>query len=166
MQSSTTWKEKCRQFGLQRLAIAAQAKTTEEWQQMWKAPAHPYPFTWGPCWKQCIEYRVEDHAAELGFFVDILGLECNALGNDFAMLTNEAGDFYFAIRPCEEGSSTPPDALNLQFMLSNIQETAIRLEQRGIVFEKPVQPYEPNSPMLTGTFRTPHGIAVDLWGMG
>lgn len=165
MDYNTAFVETCRKFGEQRLDIAAKAKTKEDWQALWTGPAHPYPFTWGPCWKMCIEYRVDDYPAEIGFFLDILGLDSNALGADFAMLMNSEQEFTFAVKPAGAEGSTPPNAIRLQFMLNDLLQTAEELEKRGIVFEVFPQPSEPGSPLYTGMFRTPHGIAVDLWGM-
>ena len=155
-----------RELGEARLDVASKAKTPEDWQTLWAAPLHPFPFKWGTCWKQCIEYVVDDFPAELGFFTDVLGLECNALDESFAMLMGPEAEFYFAIKPSTvDGPATPRDAIRLQFMIEAIVETAVELERRGIEFEKPVQPYGPGSPMHTGYFRTPHGICVDLWGL-
>lgn len=157
--------DRCRQFGTDRLAVATEAKTPADWERLWKAPAHPFPFAWGTCWKQCVEYKVDDFALELGFYLDILGFDSIALAPDFAMLNNEAEDFHLAVRTAEKGNSTPPDAIRIQFLISDILETTAELEGRGVQFEKRPEPCEPDSPMYTGFFRTPHGIAVDLWGL-
>jgi len=156
---------KCREFGNARLAIAAEAQSQSDWERLWKAPAHSFPFAWGTCWKQCVEYRVDDYAREIGFFLDVLGFDAVALAPDFAMLNNEAQEFFLAVRAAENGSATPPDAIRIQFLIDGILETAAELEGRGIRFEKRPEPCEPSSPMLTGWFRTPHGVPVDLWGM-
>ena len=161
----TSLREQCQAFGESRLAVAKEAKTPEDWVRLWKDPAYPYTFRWGTCWTFCIEYKVEDFAAEIGFFLDILGLDSNALGADFAMLMSPDNMFYFAVKPAQEGGSTPPDAIRLQFMLSDLLETAAELEKRGVEFESEPQPVEPDSPLYHGLFRTPHGIAVDLWGL-
>ncbi|HLK56187.1 MAG TPA: hypothetical protein VKU00_06470 [Chthonomonadaceae bacterium] len=165
MTDASQWKQQCREYGESRLAVSREAKSQEDWQRLWRDPAHPYVFQWGTCWKQCIEYRVEDFAAEIGFFLDVVGLDSNALGPDFAMLTNKEGDFYFAVKPTGDVPPTPPDAIRLQFMLTDVLNTAAELERRGVVFEQPVAPDAPESPLVTGYFRTPHGIAVDLWGL-
>lgn len=161
----TSFAEKCREFGAARLAVAAEAQSPADWERLWKAPAHPFPFTWGSCWKHCVEYRVDDFPLELGFFLDVLGFDSVALAQDFAMLNNEAEEFHVAVRPATNGNATPRDAIRLQFLISDIVETAKRLQSRGVVFEQPPAPSEPDSPMYTGYFRTPHGIPVDLWGM-
>lgn len=128
--------------------------------------SHAYPFTWGECWKQCIEYKVDDFKAEAEFFRDTLGFSTNAAGHEYSMFTSPDGAFYIGIT-CSSGDeqSTPANAVRLQFMIGNVLETSRELERRGIVFEQfPVQ-CEGSSPMYMGTFRTPHGIRMDLWGM-
>jgi len=154
-----------RALGKARLDIARRAQTPADWQALWKAPANDFPFAWGERWKQCIEYRVDDFAAEVGFFIDILGLSVNALDPDYAMFTSPQGDFFFAVVPAGDGPATPPDAIRLQFMLSDIFAAVEELQRRGIAFEGPPQPVQPRSTLHIATFLTPHGICIDLWGM-
>ncbi len=154
-----------RALGKARLDIARRAQSPAEWQALWKPPAHPFPFTWGERWKQCVEYRVDDFAAEIGFYIDILGLPVNAFDPDYAMFTSPQGDFFFAVVPADEGGSTPPDAIRLQFMLDDIFAAVDELERRGIAFEQPPQRVHPSAALHIATFRTPHGICIDLWGM-
>jgi catechol 2,3-dioxygenase-like lactoylglutathione lyase family enzyme len=154
-----------RALGKARLDIARRAQSPADWQTLWKQPAHPFPFVWGERWKQCVEYRVDDFAAEIGFFIDILGLPVNAFDPDYAMFTSPQGDFFFAVVPAGDGDSTPPDAIRLQFMLDDIFATVEELESRGIAFEQPPQRVQPSAALHIATFRTPHGICIDLWGM-
>jgi len=154
-----------RALGKARLDIARRAQSPADWQSLWKAPAHDFPFAWGERWKQCIEYRVDDFAAEVGFFIDILGLSVNALDPDYAMFTSPGGDFFFAVVPAGDAPSTPPDAFRLQFMLADIFSTVDELERRGIAFAEPPQPVQPHSELHIATFLTPHGICIDLWGI-
>jgi hypothetical protein len=155
-----------RAYGKARINIAEKAKTPEEWAELWKPPSNVYPFSWGECWKQCIEYKVDDFAAEVGFFIDILGLPVNAFDPDYAMFTSPSGDFYFAVVPTKDGSSsTPANAIRIQFMLDDIIAVTEELERRGIIFDASPQPCVEGSSMYVGFFRTPHGINVDLWGM-
>ena len=153
-----------RALGKARLDVARRAQTPQDWQTLWKRPAHPFPFAWGERWKQCVEYRVDDFAAEIGFLIDILGLPVNAFDPDYAMFTSPEGEFFFAVVPAGEGTSTPPDAMRLQFMVADIFATADELESRGIAFEQPPQPVAPGAALNIATFRTPHGLCIDLWG--
>lgn len=158
-----------RALGKARLDMARRAQTPADWQTLWKPPAYPFPFTWGERWKQCIEYRVDDFAAEIGFYIDILSLPVNALSPDYAMFTSPGGDFFFAVVAAPQGdlemASTPPDAIRLQFMVADLFATVEDLEGRGIAFEQPSQPIQPGSTLHIATFLTPHGICIDLWGM-
>lgn len=156
---------KFRAYGKARIDIAMRASNQAEWQKLWKKPAFPFPFTWGANWKQCIEYKVDDFPAEVGFFIDILGLPINAFDPGYAMFTSPKGEFYFAVIPTEAGEKcTPPDSIRLQFMVADIYQTASELERRGIRFEQWPQTSSTGSSLCIGYFRTPHGICVDLWG--
>jgi len=155
-----------RAYGKARLDIASRVHTPADWEKLWKRPTYPFPFTWGAFWKQCIEYKVDDFAAEVGFYTDILGLPVNALDPVYAMFTSPGGDFFIAIVPTPEGTrSTPPDAIRIQFMVADVFATAKELERRGISLEQWPQPCTTGSSLYIGYFRTPHGICVDLWGL-
>ena len=155
-----------RAYGKARLDIASRAQSTSDWDKLWKNPAYPFPFTWGEYWKQCIEYKVDDFAAEVGFYTDILGLPVNALDPGYAMFTSPGGDFFIAIVPTLDSTrSTPPDAIRIQFMVADVFGTAGELERRGIKLEQWPQPCADGSTLYIGYFRTPHGICVDLWGL-
>jgi catechol 2,3-dioxygenase-like lactoylglutathione lyase family enzyme len=154
-----------RAFGKARIDIAGRAKNQAQWEKLWKQPANSFPFVWGESWKQCVEYRVDDFPAEVGFYVDILGLPINALDPAYAMFTSPQGDFFFSVVPTPHTEpSTPPDAIRLQFMVQDIFSTTHELQQRGIDFEQTPQPIHPASSLSIATFRTPHGICVELWG--
>lgn len=155
-----------RALGEARLEVAAKAKTKEDWNRLWKEPAHGFPFSWGTCWNHCVQYTVEDYAAEVGFFIDVLGFPVNTLGPEFTMFKGPDSEFFFAVAPVsEERSATPPDTIELMFMVNDILATAKDLESRGIVFEQKPQPYgDEGSPMYTGHFRTPNRLRVVLWG--
>jgi predicted enzyme related to lactoylglutathione lyase len=155
-----------RAYGKARLDLARRVSNGEDWARIWRAPIHPYPFHLGGAWKQCIEYKVDDFAAEIGFFIDILGLQVNSLEPGYAQFTSPQGDFYFAIIETPTGSSpTPPDALRIQFMVEDIFTTALELQQRGIDFVFPPQPCQSGSALHIGSFLTPNGLIIELWGM-
>lgn len=155
-----------RAYGKARLDIAQRASTPADWQRLWLPSAQGFPFKWGKPWKQCVEYKVDDFAAEVGFYIDVLGLSVIALDPDYAMFTSPGGDFYFAVVPVfSGGESTPPEAIRLQFMVADILTTASVLEERGIEFEAPPLPCQEGSRLYIGYFRSPHGIPIDLWGI-
>lgn len=154
-----------RAYGKARLDIASRARSSIDWDRLWKKPLNPFPFAWDELWKQCIEYRVDDFAAEVGFFIDVLGFSVNAFDPDYAMFTSPLGEFYFSVVPVRQGEkSTPPESFRLQFLIRDILQTAEELLRRGIAFENWPRPCTPGSNLFIGTFRSPHGIAIDLWG--
>ncbi len=154
-----------RAYGKARIDIAKRANTRADWDQLWKKPSHPFPFTWGNSWKQCVEYKVADFAAEVGFFIDILGFPVNAFDPDYAMFTSPSGDFYFSVVPARENENpTPNGAIRLQFMVQDILATAFELENRGVKFDQLPARVADNSSFLIGCFHTPNGIDIELWG--
>ena len=155
-----------RAYGKARIDIAQRAASRDDWDRLWVKSAHPFPFSWGRSWKQCIEYKVADFPAEVGFFIDILGFPVNAFDPDYAMFTSPDGDFFFSVVPVQNKKEiTAPDAIRLQFMVENIFETASELEKRGVKFEKWPAKSSEKSSLLIGSFRTPNGISIELWGM-
>ena len=152
-----------RAYGKARLDIARRAQTRQDWDTLWKRPLHEFPFTWGAYWKQSIEYRVADFAAEIGFFTDVLGLPVNAFNEYSAMFTGPQQEFFFSVTPTFEGQEpTPPDAFRLQFFVADIFQVAEELQKRGISFELPPQAVTEGSNYYVGSFRTPNGICIDL----
>lgn len=155
-----------RAYGRARLDIAQRARTRQDWDRLWKRPQFSFPFVWGQHWKQCIEYRVDDFASEVGFLIDVLGLPVNAFNSEFAMFTGLNREFYFAVTPAQPGAvSTPPDAIRIQFMVDDLFATTEELQRRGVVFDIEPQAVAEGSLQWIAVFRTPHGISMELWGM-
>lgn len=154
-----------RAYGKARIDIAQRAATRDDWDRLWKKSTFPFPFSWGRSWKQCIEYKVVDFPAEVGFFIDILGFPVNAFDPDYAMFTSPEGDFYFSVVPVENKAEvTPPDSIRLQFMVERLMDTAHELERRGVKFDHWPALASPQSTLFIGSFRTPNGINIELWG--
>ena len=154
-----------RAYGKARIDIAQRAATRDDWDRMWKKSTYPFPFSWGKSWKQCIEYKVADFPAEVGFFIDILGFPVNAFDPDYAMFTSPNGDFFFSVVPVQNKSEvTAPDSIRLQFMVERIMDTAVELERRGVSFDQWPAVSSSHSSLIIGSFRTPNGICIDLWG--
>lgn len=157
---------KCRELGKERLAMISLIKKPEDWKLLWKKQANPYIFKAGPCWTFTTEYQVDDFEAELGFFIDIIGMESNALDNKYCMLMQPEGGFYFSVVPTPNGDKpTPTDAFRLEFMFEDIVETCKALEARGVVFERQPAPYTEGNSLYQGAFRTPNGVLVRVWGV-
>lgn len=149
-----------RALGKARLDVTRRARDEGEWQKMWRAPRYSFPFAWGEGWRACFQYFVEDFAAEIGFFIDVLGFPVSAFSTTYALFTSPDHAFFFAVRALPEGfESTPPDTIRLQFMVSNFSEAIQELERRGVTFE--VRP-EVGGPAVA-VFRSPHGVPIELW---
>lgn len=154
-----------RAYGKARLDIASRAQSRDEWEDLWKPPIFEFPFEWGRYWKHCVEYRVDDYAAEVGFFIDVLGFPVNAFDPNYAQFTSPDGEFFIAVVPSTpEHPATPPNALRLQFMIQDLELTASELSNRGVVFEQPPAPLQPGSQLMMAIFRSPHGLVIELWG--
>ena len=154
-----------RAYGRARIEIAQRAQTQQEWDTLWKPPSQPFAFDWGPYWKHCIEYKVADFTAEVGFFIDVLGLPVNAFNENYAMFTSPEHEFYFAVVAAEKSKPTPADALRIQFMVRDIFTTTERLQQRGIQFIQEPQPVSEGSNQWVAAFQTPNGICLEVWGL-
>ena len=155
-----------RAYGKARIDLALRFNSSADWDEHWKPPSNPFPFTWGESWKQCIEYRVDDFAAEVGFFIDVLGFPINALDHSYAMFTSPQHEFFFAIVPTSDDETpTSPDALRLQFMVRDVNATYQELLNRGIAFELTPQPLCQNSSITITSFRTPNGIPIEIWAI-
>ncbi|GEM_PF-415476 len=154
-----------RAYGKARIDITRRARDEAEWQALWREPLHSFPFEFADETNFGIAYKVDDFAAEAGFFIDILGFPIRAFSPSYAQFTGPLGEFCFSISALREGeTSTPPDTLRLQFWVENIMETAEILAERGVVFEQGPTPVHEGASQAAGYFRTPHGIAIDIWG--
>lgn len=156
-----------RAYGKARIDSALRIQNQQDWDTLWKTPKNQFAFTfpWGSSWKLCMEYRVDDYPAEIGFWIDILGMPVNAFGPDYAQFTGPSGEFTFAVTPTSEGqNSTSPDSIRIQFLVEDVIHTVEELLQRSVVFDIMPTPVSTDSPIQTASFRTPHGIIVDLWG--
>jgi len=154
-----------RAYGKARIDITRRASDEREWQLKWRAPLHPYPFTPGEGWRFCFEYKVDDFAAEVGFFIDILGFDVCAFSPSYAQFVDPYHDICFGVVEAQEGeTSTDPDTIRLQLKVDHILDTVKTLEARGIVFEQKPAPVGGQPDLLAGYFRSPHGVCIDLFG--
>ena len=155
-----------RALGEARLEAARAASTPPQWAELWQPPAHPFPFTWGECWKHTMEYRVDDFSSEIGLYIDLLGMPTIAFGPDYAMFTSPDQAFFLSVATAtDEAPRTPPETIRLEFMIDGIHGTVEELQRRGVAFEQEAMPCADGSPLYTAIFRTPHGVEVKLWAM-
>jgi hypothetical protein len=154
-----------RAFGKARIDIAMRSQNQDDWDRLWKPSIYPFPFRWQGRWKQSIVYRVDDFAAEVGFLIDVLGLPVIAFDANNAIFTSPDEAFTFAVVPTSPGvKSTPADAICIQFMVADLITLTRELESRGVQFEEQPFPLSEGSELYVSTFRTPHGITIELWG--
>lgn len=153
-----------RAYGKARIDVTRRASDEREWQSQWREPRYSFPFTWEGGWRHCIQYTVDDFAAEIGFFIDVLGFPVSAFSPSYAQFTSPDQAFFFGVAATQEGGqSTPIDSLRMQFMVKDLTATIEELERRGIGFERKPEPGEayPTIALL----RSPHGIRIELWGV-
>lgn len=155
-----------RAYGKARLDVTQRAKDELDWQALWREPFYPFPFTWEGAYRHCIEYKVDDFPAEVGFFIDFLGFHVIGFSPSYAQFTTPDGEFTFAVSAIQEGEdSTDPDSLRFQFMIQYMEDTITELEQRGIQVERLRRPMQDGPARLYAYMRTPHGVRVDFWGV-
>ena len=149
-------------YGKARIEFTRRAQDENEWRSAWREPRYAFPFKFGNSWKQCITYQVADFAAEIGFFIDVLGFPVSAFSTQYAQFTSPGGDFYFGITAVEGYAGTPPESITLQFMLNDLTGAIRELEARGVEFE--YKPGPQDAIPALAVLRTPHGVRLELWG--
>lgn len=149
--------------GKGRLEVAATARSQADWAERWPAPA-PWVFAWGPCWTATVEYKVHDFAAEVGFFIDGLGFESNALSADYCMVMSPDRACFLSFVPALDGEATPPGGFRFEMMVADLAKSASELIARGIEFDRGPAPYD-GGPMLTAELTSPNGLPIRLWSV-
>jgi len=157
--------ESLRAAGRRRLDLARAGLGREDVQQQWGRPADLYPFTPGECWLPHVRYLVDDYEAEIGFYIDLLGFSVVAFDDRVAMLRDPERTFYLQVSPAGEFGAVHPETISIEVMVGNPIAAAKDLVERGIVFDKELEPCGVGSPLMYGEFRTPHGVTVSFWGM-
>ncbi|MCC7492832.1 MAG: hypothetical protein IT204_10810 [Fimbriimonadaceae bacterium] len=156
------WIADCTALGEHRLALIGSFTSAADWQQRWPAPQHDWPFEWGTCWKACFVLPVPDFAAEVGFFIDLLGCAVNAAWEDHVMLMSPDGAFTFTLTRGQPGALPP--GLRLELMLGNLTAAAAALAARGVPHQPLGAPWGEDSPMRTCELLSPSGLPLQLWG--
>jgi len=153
-----------RAYGKARIDVTRRARNEQEWQSQWREPMNAFPFSTGAGWQFCFEYRVDDFAAEVGFFIDVLGFPVRAFSPSYAQFISPGGEICFSVLATSEGEeSTPPDSIRLSLNVHNFQQASEELIRRGIAYES-IPGAELGGPVLqTGYFRSPHGVRIELW---
>ncbi len=154
-----------RAYGKARIDVTQRAKSELDWQAMWHEPFYPFPFRWEGAWRPCIEYTVDNFAAEVGFYLDFMGFQVTAFSPIYAQFTTPDQDYFFAISSVqEEQFSTDPDTLRFQFVLQELEETIDELERRGIDIQRWRRPLQDGALEQYAYLRSPHGVRIELWG--
>lgn len=154
---------KVRAYGKARLDFTLRAKNETEWLRGWHDALYEFPFQLSNGWRFGFEYKVDDYAAEIGFFVDQLGFPVVAFSPSYAQFTTPEQDFIFSIAHALEGEiSTPPETVRLHLQVLDLEDAVEELQSRDIQFEQKPYLLESSSSMVA-SFRSPHGISIDLW---
>lgn len=152
-----------RAYGKARIDITRRAVNEQEWQNQWRAPMNDYPFISPGGWQFCFEYKVDDFAAEVGFFIDVLGFTVRAFSPSYAQFTSPGGEICFSVLSAGEGDeSTPPDSIRLYLNVDDIQKVSSQLTNRGVKFEAYPAKGSLQSVIHSGSFRSPHGVSIEL----
>jgi catechol 2,3-dioxygenase-like lactoylglutathione lyase family enzyme len=154
-----------RAYGKARIDITRRARDEDEWRKLWRGPSSPYPFKAGAGWKFNVCYTVDDYAAEIGFLIDVLGFPVESFSPSQAQITNPERDFAVTILSAsEDWASTPAEALRLQLNVIDLFQIVQELERRGVTFDQQPVLAEAGIPSPFASFRTPHGIVIELLG--
>jgi len=152
-----------RAYGRARIDIIQHVSNQDDWDRLWKSPSNNFPFEWTEGWKQCLEYRVDDYAAEVGFFIDFLGFSVDEFGPQYARFCSPADDFAIGIEACPAGSSARPvSGLRLQLQVTNLFELVEELQKRGVSFEHPPKINPRDKTLVSTIFKSPHGLVFEL----
>lgn len=156
---------KVRAHGKARIAITLEARDEADFLKRWHPPVHDYPFEWERDHRFCIEYQVEDFAAEVGFYIDILGITVDSISPSRAQFSSPDQELVLAISALGVDQPVPqPHNLRLQMFIQNIEDTVIELERRGVVFDNPPEPSSVDPDLLVAVFQTPNSMTFELWG--
>jgi predicted enzyme related to lactoylglutathione lyase len=154
-----------RAYGKARIDITRRARSEKEWQEMWREPLNSLPFDLDSGWKFCFEYMVADYAAEVGFFIDVLGLPVRAFSPVFAQFSLPGDEFGFnVIAAQEDQEDTNPNTIRMQISVKDIERVVKTLESRGVAFERTLAPVDVGSSTTSACFRSPHGVCIELFG--
>lgn len=149
-----------RALGKARIDVTRRAKDEREWQMLWREPRYAYPLQLGEGWRYCVEYSVEDFAAEIGFYIDVLGLPVSAFSTSYAQFTSPEEEFYLGVRAAEVDQPAAAGAMRIQFQVQDLPRTVEMLERRGVaVTQNPIPPDR-----LIASFHSPNGAWIELWG--
>lgn len=128
-------------------------------------PKNPYSPHWGSCWKLSFEYKVTNFAAEIGFFIDILGFETNIFSTSYAMFTNPDQDSFFSIIQAQgEETPTQAESIKIHFVVKDLFQLSDELKNRNVSFLQPPMSAGEGTDLYSAILETPHGVMIELWG--
>lgn len=129
----------------------------------WPEPPS-YPFVPSQYWLSTIELNVADHAAEVGFWIDLLGFSMGAFWDDALMVRSPDNTFGLSLYPA--GEDRPPvQGVRIELMIDNLVEAAQALKERGVIDDAPFgEPWGAENVMRTCVLTSPSGIRVSLLG--
>ena len=149
--------------GVNRLELLKSLTSQQDFETKWPENKAAYSFKWGDCWKSTVTLRVPDFPAEFAFFLDVLGFRLFAHWENHAMVASPDSESIITLGQAENADSYDPSLLQIDFMLSNLEEVSNALKERGVELIVDNEPEAEGSPMFITTFTTPNGILVKLW---
>ncbi len=156
--------ERFAELGKARLNALAKLTTPQDMETYWPEPSGAVTPVWGDCWKACVEYAVPNLHAEVGFYIEVFNFTVNAAWENHVMLISSDREVSFTL--FEEKEAKPSTVLNMQFMVSNIQEIETAMRNAEIPFLQDLDyPWGKDAKMQTMIVETPCGISLTLWGM-
>jgi hypothetical protein len=124
-----------------------------------------YSNFWGNCWKLSFEYKVSNFAAEVGFFIDILGFNVNIFSSTYAMFTNPDQDSFFSVIKSQGNEKpTPPESIRLHFVVKDLFLLVNELKKKSLVVIFPPESAGEETDLYSALLETPSGINMELWG--
>lgn len=111
--------------------------------------------------QQMFEYPVADFEAEVGFYVEVFGLDNIALTDEYALFTHPQNRWCMSFRKDESAKSATEYGLKLLFMTTDIPAADAHLEQTGLASDREIRKGSPVQDVIH--FSTPAGLAVEIW---
>ena len=156
----------CEKLGIERLSRFCSLENREERRELLSNNKYSFDITLDDSRKQWTEYHVDNFEAELGFYVDILGMKAQSLNQDYAVVHNEPREFYIGFwRASKDKPATPTGSISICFFFENIRNGVAKLKDRGVEFTDNIKPFpDENGTCRLAKLKTPNNHNIEIWG--